>query len=175
MRTGLAILFTCMVLQACTKVERTRYEAESNTWALMDANGTPVLEVYAQDLPGSLSYDEAVAACVALNLTKDASPRVQNQTAWRLPTRNELNTVRVLLGKNREASFEKKWYWSDSPNDSATFWGVHFGNKLEYYNYRIDVGQVRPVRSVQSTSNTSNPSSRSNASSRSNPSSPKPN
>ena len=175
MRTGLAILFACMVLQACTKVERTRYEAESNTWTLMDANGTPVLEVYAQDLPGSLSYDEAVAACAALNLTKNASPRDQNQTAWRLPSRDELNTVRVLLGKNREASFEKKWYWSNSPNDSATFWGVHFGNKLEYYNYRIDVGQVRPVRSVQSTSNTSNPSSRSNASSRSNPSNQTPN
>jgi hypothetical protein len=164
-----------MVLQACTKVERTRYEAESNTWTLMDADGTPVLEVYAQDLPGSLSYDKAVAACAALNLTKNASPRAQNQAAWRLPTRDELNTVRVLLGKNREASFEKKWYWSNSPNDSATFWGVHFGNKLEYYNFRIDVGQVRPVRSVQSTSSRSNPSSRSNASSRSNPSSQTPN
>ena len=175
MRTGLAILFACMILQACTKDERTRYEAESNTWTLMDANGTPVLEVYAQDLPGSLSYDKAVAACAALNLTKNASPRAQNQAAWRLPTRDELNTVRVLLGKNREASFEKKWYWSNSPNDSATFWGVHFGNKLEYYNFRIDVGQVRPVRSVQSTSNTSNPSSRSNASSRSNPSNQTPN
>jgi hypothetical protein len=65
---------------------------------------------------------------------------------WRLPEREELQAMRLQLHRKKQSDFQNKWYWSATPNTAESYWGLHFGNGLEYYNFKMDQGCVRPVR-----------------------------
>jgi len=123
-------------LLGCQEQSQFSVDASTDNFILNDDQGQPSLEVAAQDSPGVFDFENATAAAAAMG------------AGWRLPNRQELNKMRRLLHQKRKGNFQKKWYWSTTPNPPDSYWGTHFGNGLEYYNFRYDQGCVRAVRNI---------------------------
>jgi len=79
-------------------------------------------------------------------------------TDWRLPTIEELETLRDRTRHNPaadpEVGLKSEFYWSStpaawSPGDCA--WYVHFGNGYTHYNYQLNTAFVRAVRSARAS------------------------
>jgi hypothetical protein len=79
------------------------------------------LEIAPNDFPSMMNWQDAINACKAL------------RKGWRLPTKDELNT----LYKNKDAigGFEMhSYYWSSTEFDGTKAWPQAFfdGNQYEY-------------------------------------------
>lgn len=109
----------------------------SGYFVIHNEEGRPWLEVANKDLPGLLNFEETQSACDSMG------------EGWRLPEREELQAMRMQLHRKKQGDFQNKWYWSATPNTAESCWGLHFGNGLEYYNFKMDQGCVRPVRAFR--------------------------
>lgn len=87
-----------------------------------------------------------------------ASAMQQGKNGWRLPTKDELETlVSTTCGKpalNRNIFPDVGldgawWYWTSTPytKDAAGAWAVHFGDGGSGYAFPFKKGAVRLVRS----------------------------
>lgn len=108
--------------------------SSSGYFVVQNDQGRPWLEVANKDIPGLLNFEEAQSACDSMG------------EGWRLPEREELQAMRLQLYLKTQGDFQNKWYWSATLNTAESCWGLHFGNGLEYYNFKTDHGCVRPVR-----------------------------
>lgn len=108
--------------------------SSSGYFVVQNDQGRPWLEVANKDIPGLLNFEDAQSACDSMG------------EGWRLPEREELQAMRLQLYRKTQGDFQNKWYWSATPNTAGSCWGLHFGNGLEYYNFKTDHGCVRPVR-----------------------------
>jgi hypothetical protein len=90
------------------------------------------LEVAQFDFPDSMNWDDAVKACAALG------------KGWRLPTRDELNTV--YQNRKKIGNFSNYIYWSTAEDDD-TAWSLNFHSEREASFYKDEEYVVRAVRS----------------------------
>lgn len=129
MKQKALVLFTAIIL----------FSAFSKAIAQTTVIGKPVktgtLEVAQHDFAKRMSLEDAKKACAALG--KD----------WRLPTKEELNS----LYKNKEklGGFASDIYWSSSENYMHYAWIQHFRDGMQY-NPTNDTSKfyVRAVRDL---------------------------
>jgi hypothetical protein len=91
------------------------------------------IEVYPEDAPKAMSWNDAVAWCRSLG------------NGWRLPDRQELLMLyeqRYLIG-----GFGSYCYWSSSEGSSGYAWEQSFGSGGQSYNDKSNAARVRAVRS----------------------------
>jgi hypothetical protein len=103
----------------------------------VDGSGQSVLICQTRDL-GKMDWADAVAACRNLG------------NGWRLPTKDELESMYVNLHRKRRGGFEEDYYWSSTDQgDETDVWDQNFddgdpnfGGKVGYDEY------VRAVKNV---------------------------
>lgn len=108
------------------------------TWSVK-----PVLN---PDDEGEISFAAAEAACAALTIA--------GNTDWRLPTREELQTILDLtkhspaIDNDAFPGTESDWYWTSTPCawSSDLAWIVNFSYGLVSYDHRDLNAFVRAVR-----------------------------
>ena len=92
------------------------------------------LEVYANELPEIMNWDDAVKACNNLG------------EGWRLPTKGELN--KVFEENKISGKFVKHIYWSSTENGDYA-WEQYFGSGNQYQSPKKGVEhKVLPVRDI---------------------------
>ncbi len=101
--------------------------------------GTPIklqsIEIAQHDFPDEMDRQEAIIACETLG------------EGWRLPTKEELNTI--YLNKKQIGGFKADKYWSSSEHDNQDYgWAHNFDNGHEFYNYKELTYNVRAVKSL---------------------------
>ena len=133
MRRILVFLWVLGLVLSCQN-PKTSVLSPSGYLVVQNDQGRPWLEVANKDLPGLLNFEEAQSVCDSMG------------EGWRLPEREELQAMRLQLHRKKQGDFQNKWYWSATPNTAESYWGLHFGNGLEYYNFKTDHGCVRLVR-----------------------------
>ena len=91
------------------------------------------LEVMTEDLEGRYTWDDAMKACADLG------------DGWRLPTKDELNTL--YQNKDKIGGFAIDYYWSstESYDNGAWYQDFYNGNTLNY-NSKASPNCVRAVR-----------------------------
>ena len=67
-----------------------------------------------------------------------------NLSDWYLPSKNELNELR--LERVRVGGFSGDYYWSSSEFDVDDAWYQHFYSGNQYDSTKYFTGYVRPVR-----------------------------
>jgi hypothetical protein len=91
--------------------------------------------------PASVEFEEnwyyAVKYCQSL--------KVQGISGWRLPTRDELNTMYTELKKKSLGGFSNGFYWS-SEDDNLVVWGRWFGDGNQDFRGKEYGYSIRPVR-----------------------------
>ena len=94
-------------------------------------------EVYSEDAPSILNWEEAKEYCESLG------------EGWRLPTKDELNLM-YEEHKKGVGSFTEDYYWSSSENDTGHVWFQNFilGNQYSNCNEYI-TNRVRAVRDIK--------------------------
>ncbi len=101
------------------------------------------LEIAKADFPEKMTWEEAIEACNKLG------------EGWRLPNKDELLAMHVMLNKKNQGDFKGSWYWSSSPAGSGDAWYVNFSNGSvlgnDIYNY-LHVRAVRDSTSKASAS-----------------------
>lgn len=91
------------------------------------------IEVTEKDFPKTMNWEDAKKACESLG------------NGWRLPNKNELNTL--YQNKDKIGGFTNDLYWSGTKEEYATPWGQNFGNGTMYYfnekSYSLYVRAIR--------------------------------
>jgi hypothetical protein len=67
---------------------------------------------------------------------------------WRLPTRDELNTMYIQLHKKGMGGFKADYYWSSSEGVNYIAWCQYFGNSAQIFNSKDYKYQVRLIRDL---------------------------
>ena len=100
-----------------------------------------------QDLTERHTWADAKKAAAAFELA--------GLSGWRLPTIDELETLRdrsrFRPAADPALNLQSDWYWSSTPvasSPSVYAWNVHFGYGFSYWHLQGYQGLVRPVRSV---------------------------
>jgi hypothetical protein len=91
------------------------------------------LDVYPNDF-GCLNWNDGVRACELLG------------NGWRLPTKDELNSI--YINKAMIDGFTSDNYWSSSKTDTNNAWTQYFGNGAQGTYDDTNSFYVRPVRTV---------------------------
>jgi hypothetical protein len=91
---------------------------------------------------GELEFSETLAK----HYTWDEVMAIEWLYGWRVPEEAEL----LRLYDSEPYSHSYKFYWSANSfaNNSATAWGVDFGNGYKYYDDRNSKNHVRLVRTI---------------------------
>jgi hypothetical protein len=120
--------------------------------------GNPIeignLLVAQYDYPQNLDWDNANKACQALG------------DGWRLPTKDELNTL--YKNRTRIGGFLETFYWSSTEHNSQQAWLQQFSNGIQYGGYgwgfkTQNILNFRAVRDLPGQQNQKINSSPSNA------------
>ena len=90
------------------------------------------LEVAEKDFPKLMNWEDAKEACENLG------------RGWRLPTKEELNTL--YLNKDKIGGFGGTIYWSSTEFDFGSAWGQNFWIGGQSTNSKNYAGYVRAVR-----------------------------
>ena len=91
------------------------------------------LEVMTEDLEGKMTWEDAMKACADLG------------DGWRLPTKDELNTL--YQNKDKIGGFADYGYWSSTELDNDYAWLQYFFNGYQSSGYKKHFGYyVRAVR-----------------------------
>lgn len=108
-------------------------ESESNENTLLVGN----FEISQKDLPKKLNWLEAHQACQALG------------NGWRLPTKQEVETI-MYSNKRRINDFLDKHYWSSEEGNSELGWIFRCteANEFDGYNPKYNKYFVRAVRTI---------------------------
>ena len=90
------------------------------------------IEVAQYDFPKSMNWDDAKKACEALG------------NGWRLPNKDELNTLYSSIGAI--GGFSQYYYWSSTENTSTYAWvqGFNYGGQ-DFYDKNV-ANHVRAIR-----------------------------
>ena len=91
------------------------------------------LDIYPYDI-NRLNWNDGVRACEFLG------------NGWRLPTKNELNSI--YINKAMIGGFASDNYWSSSKTDTNNAWTQYFGNGAQGTYYETNSFYVRPVRTT---------------------------
>jgi hypothetical protein len=67
---------------------------------------------------------------------------------WRLPTKDELNTMYVQMHKKRIGGFASGFYWSSLEGSSKYAWFQYFGDGYQTDYYKYFYRRVRLVRDL---------------------------
>jgi len=101
-----------------------------------DVIGTPVkienLEVAQYDFPEKMTWEGALDACNKLG------------EGWRVPNRDELNTL--YQNKDKIGGFADYYYWSSSEAGDNVAWDQDFDDGDQGYYYKSKAGYVRAIR-----------------------------
>jgi len=101
-----------------------------------DIIGKPIkiwnLEVAQNDFPKGMKWEDAKKACENLG------------RGWRLPTKEELNTL--YLNKDKIGGFATDYYWSSTELPSINVWVQGFDVGTQNYHDKINSNYVRAVR-----------------------------
>ena len=89
------------------------------------------IEVAEKDFPNTMNWEDAKKACENLG------------RGWRLPTKDELNTL--YINKDKIGGFERYDYWSSTEYGDNYAWLQNFNNGLQYYADKLFY-HVRAVR-----------------------------
>jgi predicted subunit of tRNA(5-methylaminomethyl-2-thiouridylate) methyltransferase len=65
---------------------------------------------------------------------------------WRMPTKEELNDMRVNLHQGDIGGFAPAWYWSSTEVNDSTVWIQSFGSGLPLQSGKASSARVRAVR-----------------------------
>ncbi|MFT5164791.1 MAG: hypothetical protein ACI8P3_000014 [Saprospiraceae bacterium] len=119
----------------------------------VNSNGTSGLICQTRDL-GKMDWDAAVAVCKKL------------RNGWRLPTKDELESMYVNLHRKRRGGFEEDYYWSSTEEEDLV-WDQNFDDgepnsveKLSNSDYVRAVKKVsftKPKSKTKSNTNTKRP------------------
>ena len=90
------------------------------------------LEVMTEDLEGRYTWDDAMKACADLG------------DGWRLPTKDELNTL--YQNKDKIGGYAKNPYWSSTEFDNDNAWKQNFGKGTQDNDSKSNDYYVRAVR-----------------------------
>ena len=90
------------------------------------------IEVAQYDFPEEMNWEDAKEACENLG------------RGWRLPTKEELNTL--YLNKDKIGGFGGTIYWSSTEFDFGSAWGQNFWIGGQSTNSKNYAGYVRAVR-----------------------------
>lgn len=93
-----------------------------------------VLIVAQYDFPLPMNWDDAKKACETLG------------DGWRLPTKNELNTL--YIERNKIGGFPNLLCWSSTGYESKYAWGQYLTDGKKYVDYKISKHYVRAVKSL---------------------------
>ena len=95
------------------------------------------LEVAGKDFPKEMKWEDAKKACRNLG------------SGWRLPTKEELNTL--YLNKDKIGVFANNIYWSstEDENDNNYVWHQSFDNGFQYGTGKGATYYVRSVRTTK--------------------------
>jgi TolB-like protein len=105
---------------------------------------------------GFIFYAEG-GVCMEVSLTLgtytwDEAKRVASNhkgggfTDWRLPTKDELNTIYQNLRKKNLAGLGNDWYWSSSEGNNKYAWNQRFSDGDQDYGSKTGTYSVRAVR-----------------------------
>ena len=95
------------------------------------------IEVAEKDFPKTMNWDDAKKACESLG------------NGWRLPNKNELNTL--YQNKDKIGGFTNTSlcvYWSGTKEENTSPWGQYFvdGTQSYYEGYSLYVRAVRTIK-----------------------------
>ena len=90
------------------------------------------LEVAQNDFPKGMKWEDAKKACENLG------------RGWRLPTKEELNTL--YLNKDKIGGFADNNYWSSTEDDDSYAWFQYFGYGTQDHLDKYYALYVRAVR-----------------------------
>jgi hypothetical protein len=90
-------------------------------------------EIYKENLPHHIHYQEAVKQCSNLG------------NGWRLPTKEELIEM-FEMQKRGEITFGNYGCWSGTEDESKMVWSLGFLTGNIYLNPKTNLNLVRPVR-----------------------------
>ena len=131
MKKSFAILLVTVLTSCVTALE----PPKSNT-DYKNIIGKPIiignLEVAQYDFPEAMNWDDAKLACAKLG------------KGWRLPTKNELNSL--YLSKDKIEGFASNYFWSSSESDSSFAWGWNFYDGVQVNGSKGSAFYVRAVR-----------------------------
>jgi hypothetical protein len=65
---------------------------------------------------------------------------------WRLPNREELQLIYLLLHRRKIGGFANSHYWSSTEGNSNSAWKQNFSNGIQYRSYKDYEYDVRAVR-----------------------------
>ena len=65
---------------------------------------------------------------------------------WRLPTKDELQLIYLLLHRRKIGGFANSHYWSSTEGNSNSAWKQNFSNGIQYRSYKDYEYDVRAVR-----------------------------
>ena len=103
---------------------------------ILDMIGMPIkignIEVAQYDFPNQMNWVDAKKACESLG------------DGWRLPTKDELNTL--YQNKDKIGGFTNNYYWSSTELDAYNAWvqNVYFGNQI--FGIKTNASYVRAIR-----------------------------
>ena len=101
-----------------------------------DIIGKPIkignLEIAQNDFPKEMKWEDAKKACENLG------------SGWRLPTKEELNTL--YLNKDKIGGFADNYYWSSTEFGNGNAWAQDINNGGQYYYDKVYAGYVRAIR-----------------------------
>jgi len=90
------------------------------------------LEVMTEDLEGEMEWDDAMKACADLG------------DGWRLPTKDELNTL--YQNKDKIGGFANSVFWSSTEYSTTRAYSFYFFNGYAPNCYKFTTRSVRAVR-----------------------------
>lgn len=90
------------------------------------------LEVMAEDIEGTIHWYQASKVCADLG------------DGWRLPTKEELNTL--YKNKDKIGGFVNSYYWSSTAYDSNKAFEQNFLNGSQNVGLKVNGGYARAVR-----------------------------
>ena len=90
------------------------------------------LEVAQNDFPDLMKWDDAKKSCAALG------------SGWRLPTKQELNTL--YKNKDKIDGFALYLYWSSEDYMEILAWYHNFAHDIQAVEYKFNTYSVRAVR-----------------------------
>lgn len=139
------LIFFLLILFSCSnKIKESNAQKEEGKGELVqggilvyeaDSHG---LVVSTSDL-GKQNWANAITACDQLELNGFSD--------WRLPTKEELDTLYTILKLNGKGNFENSSYWSSSEYNSYYAWRKNFKNgKIDRRGNKNKEQLVRAVR-----------------------------
>lgn len=94
------------------------------------------LQIAQHDFPEPLKWKDGIKACKELG------------DGWRLPTKDELNTL--YKNKKKIGGFDGGEYWSSTEGEMYGTWGQYFddGFQANFEDNKKDTHSVRAVKSI---------------------------